>query len=43
MHEPLGQRADASPRFILGDSWCTEGYDTADLQGAEALLEELAG
>jgi predicted ATPase len=23
--------------------WCTEGFDTADLQEAQALLEELGG
>jgi adenylate cyclase len=29
---------------MLGDvySWFTEGFDTADLQEAKALLEELA-
>jgi predicted ATPase len=25
------------------DAWFTEGFDTADLQEAKALLEELAG
>jgi hypothetical protein len=24
------------------DDWCTEGFDTADLQEAKALLEELS-
>jgi len=35
LREPLGQRAEASPRCVPVDSWCTEGYDTADLQGGE--------
>jgi adenylate cyclase len=37
-----GQRAEA--RQLLGEiySWCTEGFDTADLQEARALLNALA-
>jgi predicted ATPase len=37
-----GKRADA--RQLLGEiySWFTEGFDTADLQEAKALLEELS-
>ena len=42
LREPLGQRAEASTRFVPVDIWCIEGYDTADFQGAKALLEELA-
>jgi class 3 adenylate cyclase/tetratricopeptide (TPR) repeat protein len=38
-----GRRDDA--RTILGDiyNWFTEGFDTADLKDAKALLDELAG
>jgi predicted ATPase len=37
-----GKRAEA--RQVLGDvyGWFTEGFDTADLQDAKALLDELA-
>jgi hypothetical protein len=37
-----GERAKAreSPAAIYG--WFTEGFDTADLQEAKALLEELS-
>ena len=37
-----GKRADA--RQLLGDiyGWFTEGFDTADLMDANALLDELA-
>jgi len=37
-----GRREEA--RLLLGASysWFTEGYDTADLQDARDLLEELA-
>jgi predicted ATPase len=37
-----GQRAEA--RQLLADiyAWFTEGFDTADLQEAKALLEELS-
>ena len=43
IREHLGQRAEAYKLFAPAYIWFTEGYDTADLQGAEALLEELAG
>ena len=38
-----GKRAEA--RQLLADvyGWFTEGFDTADLQEAKALLEELEG
>jgi class 3 adenylate cyclase/tetratricopeptide (TPR) repeat protein len=38
-----GRRADA--RLVLGDiySWFTEGFDTADLKAAKALLDQLNG
>jgi predicted ATPase len=38
-----GKHAEA--RQLLADiyGWFTEGFDTADLQEAKALLEELAG
>jgi hypothetical protein len=29
------------PGFAARDGWCTEGFDTADLQEAKALLEAL--
>jgi predicted ATPase len=37
-----GKRDEA--QHVLGDvySWFTEGFDTADLQDAKALLDELA-
>ena len=35
------QRAEASARLASIYGWCTEGFDTADLQEAKALLEEL--
>jgi hypothetical protein len=37
-----GRREEA--RTILGDiyNWFTEGFDTADLKDAKALLDELA-
>jgi len=34
---------DARHTARNGASWFTEGFDTADLQDAKALLEELAG
>jgi predicted ATPase len=38
-----GRRDDA--RTMLADihNWFTEGFDTADLKDAKALLDELAG
>jgi hypothetical protein len=27
--------------YVPIDGWCTQGFDTADLQEAKALLEEL--
>ncbi len=39
-----GQRQRAEARDLLGPiyGWFTEGFDTADLQEAKALLEELS-
>jgi predicted ATPase len=37
-----GKRTDARERLAPIYSWCTEGFDTADLQEAQAPLEELA-
>jgi predicted ATPase len=37
-----GRRADAYQVLALIYGWFTEGFDTADLQEAKALLEELA-
>src|SRR5215831_11441102 len=38
-----GKRAEARDRLAPIYGWFTEGFDTADLQEAKALLEELAG
>ena len=37
-----GKRADARALLAPIYGWFTEGFDTADLQEAQALLEELA-
>jgi predicted ATPase len=37
-----GQRAEARELFAPVYSWFTEGFDTADLQEAKALLDELS-
>ena len=38
-----GKQAEAYELHAPVYGWCTEGFDTADLQGAKALLEELEG
>ena len=38
-----GKRAEAYELLAPIYGWFTEGFDTADLQEAKALLEELAG
>jgi len=38
-----GQRTEAYELLAPIYGWFTEGFDTADLQEAKALLEELAG
>jgi predicted ATPase len=38
-----GRRAEAYELLAPIYGWFTEGFDTADLQEAKALLEELAG
>jgi predicted ATPase len=38
-----GKRAEAYELLAPIYDWFTEGFDTADLQDARALLEELAG
>jgi predicted ATPase len=38
-----GRRAEAQDLLAPIYGWFTEGFDTADLQEAKALLEELAG
>ena len=38
-----GKRAEARELLAPIYGWFTEGFDTADLQEAKALLEELAG
>ena len=48
-HEPgrlwqqQGKRAEARELLAPIYGWFTEGFDTADLQEAKALLEELGG
>ena len=37
-----GKRAEAHQLLAEVYGWCTEGFDTADLQEAKALLEALA-
>jgi predicted ATPase len=37
-----GKRAEAHQLLAEVYGWFTEGFDTADLQDAKALLEELA-
>jgi hypothetical protein len=37
-----GKRAKASEILVPIYGWCTEGFDTADIQEAEVLLEELS-
>jgi predicted ATPase len=37
-----GKRAEAGELLALIYGWFTEGFDTADLQEAKALLEELS-
>jgi predicted ATPase len=37
-----GKRQEAHDLLAEVDGWFTEGFDTADLQEAKALLEELA-
>ena len=38
-----GRRAEAPNLLTPIYGWFTEGFDTADLQAAKALLEELGG
>jgi predicted ATPase len=38
-----GKRADAYALLAPIYGWFTEGFDTADLQDAKALLEEIGG
>jgi predicted ATPase len=38
-----GKRAEAHALLASIYGWFTEGFDTADLQDAKALLEELGG
>jgi predicted ATPase len=38
-----GKQAEAHELLAPVYGWFTEGFDTADLQEAQALLEELAG
>ena len=38
-----GKRAEACELLTRIYGWFTEGFDTADLQEAKALLEELGG
>jgi len=38
-----GKRAETYELLASIYGWCTEGFDTADLQETKALLEELEG
>jgi predicted ATPase len=38
-----GKRAEARALLVPIYNWFTEGFDTADLQEAKALLEEFSG
>jgi predicted ATPase len=40
--QQLGKRTEAHQLLAEIYGWFTEGFDTADLQDAQALLEELA-
>jgi predicted ATPase len=37
-----GKREEAQQMLAVIYNWCTEGFDTADLEEARALLEELS-
>jgi hypothetical protein len=39
--DKLGRRAEARTRLAEIYNWYTEGFDTADLRDAKALLDEL--
>jgi predicted ATPase len=41
--QPQGKQAEARELLAPIYGWFTEGFDTADLQEAKALLEELGG
>ena len=41
--QPQGKRAEAQALLAPVYGWFTEGFDTADLQEAKTLLEELVG
>jgi hypothetical protein len=41
--QQLGKREAAYELLAQVYNWCTEGFDTVDLQEAKALLEELQG
>ena len=38
-----GKRAEARTMLAAIYNWFTEGFDTADLKDAKALLDELSG
>jgi predicted ATPase len=39
LRQQQGKRAEAHKLLVPTDGWFTEGFDTADLQEAKALLE----
>ena len=43
LYQRQGKRAEAHELLSPVYGWFTEGFETADLQDAKALLEELAG
>jgi hypothetical protein len=38
-----GKRSDARALLTERDGWSTEGFNTADVQAAKSLLQELGG
>jgi hypothetical protein len=42
MREYQGRRAEVRQLLAAVDGCCTEGWDTADLQEAKALLDEVS-
>jgi adenylate cyclase len=43
LFDKQGRRAEARPMLAEIYGWFTEGFDTADLKDAKALLDQLNG
>jgi predicted ATPase len=41
--QPQGKRVEGRELLAEVSNWCTEGFDTADLQEAKVLLDALGG